>query len=116
MKTIMGKKERKFALKKILNNRVMVYMISTAMGCDKGMKFDERQYLVKDMIKTYHEENYTDSFTVNFIGVGEKKNRKSGLFGGGYRNSDLDEYYGGAPELTDEEYENLDFLNRVAKK
>ena len=46
----MGKKQRKEAMKRILDNRVMVYMITTAMGCDKGMKYDERKFMVKDMI------------------------------------------------------------------
>lgn len=111
----MGKKQRKEALKRILDNRVMVYMISTAMGCDKGMKYDERKFMVKDMIKTYHDENYTDSLTVNFLGAGVKK-KKSGIFGGGYRNDEYDDCYGHIGDITDEEYKNLELLNKLRRK
>lgn len=114
----MGKKERKFAMKRILGNRVMVYMITTAMGCDGSMKFKERKALVEDMIDSYREENYTDSITVNYLGIGQKKNKKSGLFGSGYRNSDFDSYFNGKEDLdiSDEEIKNYDLLKKIARK
>lgn len=87
----MGKKERKEALKFILNNDVIVRKLSEAIDVDKGMNMKERRILIKDMINTYREENYTDSFTVNMFGTGKKK--RGGIFDNrqDFRNSDYDE-------------------------
>lgn len=114
----MGKKERKFAMKRILGNRVMVYMLTTAMGCDGSMKLKERKALVEDMIESYREDNYTDSLTVNYIGIGQKKNKKSGLFGSGYRNSDFDGYFNDKEDLniSDEEIANYNLLKKLGRK
>ena len=74
----MSKKERKEALEFILNNDVIVRKLSIAIGCDKASSMKERRVLVKDMIKSYREENVTDSFSVNMFGPGKK--HLSGIF------------------------------------
>ncbi|MDY5646978.1 MAG: hypothetical protein SPF22_08250 [Candidatus Onthovivens sp.] len=85
----MGKKERKEALKFILNNEVIVRKLSEAIDVDKKMTIKERRILIKDMITNYRDENCNDSFTVNMFGPGKKK---SGIFADrDYRNDDYDE-------------------------
>ena len=116
-----SKKDRKIALKRILGNRVIVFLLSTAMGCDGAMKLKERRCLVEDMIKSYREENYTDSLTVNFIGIGQKKNnKKSGLFGG-FRDSSKDSYFTGKnsfdyDDISEEELKNYEVLKNITRK
>ena len=88
----MSKKRRKNALKFILGNSIILTKITDALGCDKKMTNKERKVLVKDMIETYAEENFTDSFNVNMFGPG----KKPGFFNGSpsYRNDDYDEDWG----------------------
>ena len=74
----MGKKERKEALKFILNNEVIVRKLSEAIDVDKKMTIKERRILIKDMITNYRDENCNDSFTVNMFGPGKKQ--RSGIF------------------------------------
>ena len=83
---------KKDALKFILGNSIILRKITDALGCEKKMTDKERKVIVKDMIKQYEEENYTDSFTVNMFGPGKKGSIFKG--GNGYRNDRFDEDYG----------------------
>ena len=100
----MGKKERKEALKFILNNEVIVRKLSEAIDVDKKMTIKERRILIKDMITNYRDENCNDSFTVNMFGPGKKK---SGIFADrDYRNDDYDE-----PDNDDDDLADLVVLD-----
>ena len=81
----------KDALKFILGNSIILRKITDALGCEKKMTDKERKIIVKDMIKQYKHENYTDSFTVNMFGPG----KKGSIFGSdGYRNDRFDDTWG----------------------
>ena len=83
----------KDALKFILGNSIILRKITDALGCEKKMTDKERKVIVKDMIKQYKSENYTDSFTVNMFGPG----KKGSIFKtdtSGYRNDRFDEDWG----------------------
>lgn len=92
----------KDALKFILGNSIILRKITDALGCEKKMTDKERKVIVKDMIKQYKHENYTDSFTVNMFGPGKKGSIfKTDI--DGYRNDRFDEDWGikkpGGPKI-----------------
>lgn len=111
----MSKKERKEALKFILNNEVILRKISTALGCDKKMSLKERKVIVKDMIETYREESNTDSFSVNIFGPGKKSNT---IFGRqpDFRNPSYDDIAEFDMTSDDRDMIENNVLNRIMRR
>ena len=102
----MGKKERRAALKFILDNEIIVRKISEAIGCDPAMKNRERRNLIEDMIKSYRKDNFVeDAFVVNILGNGKPPKRsKEGIFAqNNFRDSSRDDY----------EYEKFKIRGRI---
>lgn len=93
----MSKKRRKDALEFILNNRIILRKLADSLGCEKNMTDKECRVIIKDMIKRYREENYTDSFSVNMFGVGKKNGNP---FKGRYRDDSFDEDWGVSRERS----------------
>ena len=89
----MSKKSRKEAIKRLCDNDVTLRWCSEALDLEKKMTRKERKTIIRDMFERYFDENDTDSFTVNVLGLGHQKG--SSIFSKDeYRMDDFDEDYG----------------------